>query len=139
MKGQYISLENIFFFAIGMSMVIMIYFAFSGISDSISSATLQELLEKEGENIRANIVKAFLAGNSTNSSVSVSFEIPRQLSECIYKLTSAGGNLYLTCVDGRGSKSLNLYGIETKIKNDVVYSSSGKINIFYNGGSILIS
>ncbi len=77
MKGQYITLENMFFFAVGIAMVIAIYAAFSSISDSMRSAALQEQLTKEGESIRAGIIKVFTAGNSTNSSISLFLEIPK--------------------------------------------------------------
>lgn len=139
MKGQYITLENMFFFAVGIAMVIAIYAAFSSISDSMRSAALQEQLTKEGESIRAGIIKVFTAGNSTNSSISLFLEIPKELSGCDYKIASEGGNLLASCTDGQAeSESLNLYGIETTIKNGAAYSSSGKITVFYSGGKILL-
>lgn len=140
MKGQYITLENMFFFAVGIAMVIAIYATFSSISDSVRSAALQEQLTKEGESVRAGIIKVFIAGNSTNSSISLFLEIPKELSGCGYKIASGGGNLLASCTDGQSeSESLNLYGIDTTVKNGAAHSSSGKIGIFYSGGKILLS
>lgn len=140
MKGQYITLENMFFFAVGIAMVIAVYAAFSGISDSMRSAVLQDQLAKEGESIRAGIIKVFVAGNSTNSAIVFSMEIPKELSGCSYKIEAGGGNLRISCAGGReDSESLNLYGIETRISNNALYSSSGKISISYSGGKILLS
>ncbi|MFZ3077859.1 MAG: hypothetical protein WA139_05355 [Candidatus Aenigmatarchaeota archaeon] len=140
MKGQYITLENMFFFAVGIAMVIAIYATFSSISDSVRSAALQEQLTKEGESVRAGITRVFIAGNSTNSSISLSLEIPKELSGCGYKITSVGGNLLAGCMDAQAeSESLNLYGIDTTVKNGAAYSSSGKVIIFYSGGKILLS
>ena len=140
MKGQYITLENMFFFAVGIAMVIAIYAVFSNISDSMRSAALQDQLEKEGENIRSGIVKTYTAGNSTNSTITLSMEIPKQLSGCNYKITADAKSLYMNCADESiNSNAINLYGIETRIKNGALYSSSGKIDIFYSGGNVLIS
>ncbi len=139
-KGQYITLENMFFFAVGIAMVIAIYTAFSSISDSMRSAALEDQLEKEGENIRSAMVKTFMAGNSTGSVIRFSLEIPKQLSGCSYKITADANSLYMSCIDeATSAKALNLYGIETTIKNGAAYSSSGKIDIFYSGGNIMIS
>lgn len=140
MKGQYLTLESMFFFAIGVAMVIATYAVFSGISDSMRSAALQEQLAKEGESIRAGIARVFMAGNTTNSTINLSLEIPRRLSGCEYKISSANDKLYVSCTDGQADGvSLNLYGIETRVKNDAAYSSSGGINILYSNGNILIS
>ncbi len=138
-KGQYITLENVFFFAIGIALVISVYAAFSGISQSISSAALQDQLWKEGGQIRSGVAKVFLAGNSTNSTVSLSMNVPLTLSGCTYKITVDGGNLVVSCAGVAASGALDLYGIETKVRNGAAYSSSGKINIMYSGGSILVS
>lgn len=138
-KGQYITLENVFFFAIGIALVISVYGVFSGISENLRTASLMDQLGKEGGNMRANIAKVFLAGNSTNSSISLSLDIPKMLSGCAYKITVDGGNLVIGCTESAASNALNLYGIETKVKNGAVFSSSGKMNIFYSGGNILIS
>lgn len=140
MKGQYITLENMFFFAVGVAMIIAIYAVFSSVSDSMSSATLQNQLTREGESIRAAAVKVFMAGNSTNSDIRFSMEIPNQLSGCDYKITAGENSLNIACLSGLAySKSLNLYGIETRIKNGAAYSSTGKIDIFYSNGKILLS
>lgn len=138
-KGQYITLENLFFFAVGVALVITVYAVFSGISENLRSAALQDQLGKEGESMRAGVVRAFLAGNSTSSSVSLSLEIPKTLSGCIYRIAITDGNLIISCMENQASSALNLYGIETNVKNGAAYSSSGKINIFYSGGSVMIS
>ncbi len=138
-KGQYITLENMLFFAIGIAMIVTIYAVFSNISDSIRSSALDEQLAKEGDSARAVIAKVFAAGNSTNSTIRFSLDIPERLSECEYKIVAKENMLRISCTDNPKTKTLNLYGIETKIENDAVYSSSGRINIFYSGGKILLS
>ncbi len=139
MKGQYITLENMLFFAIGVVMIITVYAVFSSISDSISSAVVQNQLAKEGENIRAAIVKSFTAGNLTNSTIKFSLGMPRELSGCVYKITATEGKLFLSCTGNTYSKSLYLYEIETKVKNGAAYSSYGKLDIFYSDGKVFIS
>lgn len=139
-KGQYITLENMFLFAVGVIMIIAIYAVFSGMADSLRAAALQNQLEKEGESIRAGIVKAFIAGNSTNSTVSIFMDIPIKLSGCAYKISANAGSLNMDCMDLDGIRpaALNLYGIETNIKNSAIYSSAGRLIILYSGGAILL-
>lgn len=138
-KGQYITLENMLFFAVGIFMIITVYTIFSGVSDSIRSAVVENQLAKEGESIRAGIVKVFVAGNSTNSTIRFSLDIPRRLSDCYYKITATENSLRIICADNTHPQTLNLYGIETRIKYDAVYSSSARVNINYAGGSILLN
>jgi hypothetical protein len=140
MKGQYLTLENVFFFAVGVALVIAVYAVFSAMSENMRSAVLQDQLAKEGEGIRASVAKVFAAGNSTNSTIRLSLSIPRQLSGCDYKITVGGGGIRLNCLNGQGSSgSLNLYGIDTTINIGAVYSNAEKINILYSNGKILLS
>ncbi len=139
MKGQYITLENVLFFAVGIFMIITVYAIFSGISDSIRSTVVDNQLAKEGENIRTSMMKVFIAGNSTNSTIRFSLDVPRQLSGCYYKIVIKENKLHVSCIDDTFPRILNLYGIETKIKDGVAYSSSAKINMYYADGSILLS
>ncbi len=140
MKGQYITLENVFFFAVGVALVIAVYTVFSTMSESMRSAVLQNQLVKEGESISASVAKVFAAGNSTNSTILFSLSIPRQLSGCDYKVTVSGGSIHLDCLDVQASSgSLNLYGIDATIKNGAVYSNAERISILYSNGKILIS
>lgn len=136
-KGQYLTLENLFFFSIGLALAMVVFFSFSGISDTVRTNSYEKQLLKSGEFIRENIVKVFSAANQTNSSISLTIEIPRELSGCIYKIT-ADTKLNLNCTTNNVGSSLNLYGINTKIKFDALYSSQNYIKINYENGKIII-
>jgi len=136
MKGQYLTIEHVFFFAMGVTMAIMVFVAFSGIADGVRTSSTQAQLEKVGNYIRANVVEAYTAGNSTGSNVTLSLDIPTTLSGSGYEIW-ANGNM-LTLVSGKASTNLNLYGIESTIRSKAVFSGAGKIKITYSGGIVYL-
>ncbi len=136
-KGQYLTLENIFFFSIGLAMALTVFFAFSGISDNVRTASYEKQLIKAGELIRENIVRVFSVGNSTNSSIALTIKIPRDVSGCIYKIT-ADAKLNLRCTTNNIDAKLSLYGIDAKIKFDTIYSSQEYVKISYENGKVIL-
>lgn len=136
-KGQYLTLENVLFFSIGLAMALTVFFAFSGISNNVRTTSYEAQLSKAGELIRENIVKVFSAGNRTNSSISITIQIPRDVSGCIYKITLAE-KLNLNCTTNNIGSSLNLYGIDVKIKFDTIYSSQEYVKISYGSGKVIL-
>lgn len=135
MKGQWLTIESIFFFAMGVSMCIIVFFTFLSMGDILKKDNMKSQLEKVGENIRTNIMKVFVSGNSTNSSIKLDIDVPREISGCVYQIEIKDG-LDIRCTDGLTGGTLNLYGIKTKIKNRVAYSSGEKISISYKNGEI---
>lgn len=134
MKGQYITVENVFFFGMGVAMCILVFIAYTSISDSVRAEIMKDQIERVGRIIQANIVSVYLAGNQTNSSVTMKLEIPAEISGCIYQITLATANpdmLKLNCTDNNIGTALNLYGIDTTIKNKVLFSSKGEVEIIY--------
>jgi len=134
-KGQYITLEHVFFFVIGVIMTILIYYSFSGIAENIRNENTKYQLLRIGESIRWDIVSVYTTGNLTNSSIVLKREIPRDVSDCIYRISVENG-LNLNCTETEVGVVLNLYDIEIFIETSEIYSSRGIINIIYEGGRI---
>ena len=134
-KGQYLTVESVFFFAMGVVMTVTIFFTFLGISDNLKKDNMKAQLEKVGEFVRSNIVSIFLVGNTTNSTINFEVKIPEQISGCIYQII-VDNNLEINCTDNGIGNVLNLYGIKTTIRNRVAYSSSGKLDLSYKDGMI---
>lgn len=137
LKGQYLTLENVLFFSIGLAMALTIYFAFIAISDTTKTSSYEKQLLKSGEFIRDNIVKVFSSASHSNSSISYTIKIPREVSDCIYKIT-IDKTLNLNCTTNDIGVTLSLYGINTKIKFGVLYSSQDYIKISYADGEIIL-
>jgi len=91
MKGQYLTVEYVIFFAIGIAMVIGIYLTFTNINTDLrqDAATMQ--LEKTNELIRDSIVNIYEAGNRTGADI-ITYElsIPPRLSGHTYVIKYDG-------------------------------------------------
>jgi hypothetical protein len=138
MKGQYLTVEYMLFFAIGIAMVIAVYFTFSGIGDNVKANTAKSQIARTGELIRTSIIKVFETANETNSTISYTVQIPTKISGCIYLITANGNFLNLNCSSPPFSASVSLYGINTKTEN-IIYSTSGRVNITSSGGGVVLS
>jgi hypothetical protein len=137
MKGQYLTIEYLLFFAIGVVMIIFVYYIFSGISQQYEKATTEYQLQMTGQMIMGSVIKVFEASNSTNSQVSYNLTIPTKLSNCIYSIRERDGLLILECTEIKGiGANLTLYNFNIKIKNNIIYSTDGLLEITAENGEI---
>lgn len=138
MKGQYLTVEYVFFFAIGVLMIIIVYFTFSGITENIRQNTAETQLYRIGENVRGFIINTFEVANSTNSTIYYNVSIPAKVSLCTYAIEFKE-NLNLNCTDNyKIGAVLNLYGINIVGRN-IKYSTEGNIQIINRNGAVEIS
>ena len=135
MKGQYLTLEYIIFFGIGLILIISVYYAFSDINTKYEKATTEYQLRMTGEMIIGNIIRLHEASNYTGTRIEYSLQIPERLSNCIYSVRITGNYLMLECLEGLPlGVDLTLYNFNIKIKNNILYSTEGNIHIAaYNG------
>ncbi len=132
MKGQFVTLEHVFFFVIGVVMTIVIYYAFSGIADSIEKIGVHYQLLRVAEALRWQLTSIYLAGNETGARIEVTAEIPVQVSGCVYGIKKG---LVVFCEEtGESVEAFVPFPLE--IKNEIIYSSSGRINITYEEGRL---
>ena len=133
MKGQYLSVEWVLFFAIGVAMVVLVYTTFSMISNTVRETSASIQLQQTGELIRGYIINTFEASNSSDSYIEYNLSLPSRLSNCIYAITVIDDKLNINCTDNYKIGSvLSLYGINTEISN-IIYSTNEKIEIVANG------
>jgi hypothetical protein len=129
MKGQYLTVEYVFFFAFGVILAISVFFLFSSMSDNLREDALTYQLEKAGEFVRGNIVKSFITANTTESTVFSNVSIPTELSKCLYVLDISDDNMIINCTDNyKIGTVLSLYGINVTDAG-LIYSSRGLIEI----------
>jgi len=95
MKGQYLAVEYLLFFAIGVLMIIVIYFTFSNIQRDLRDSNMQEQLTRVGELIKGTVIKIYESAATTNSTISYNLSIPSKLSGCIYSLNNDLGISYV--------------------------------------------
>lgn len=131
MKGQYLTIEYTLFFAIGVAMVVIVYFIFSGLATTIKDQSSIYEMQRVGESIRGSIVDVFVAANRTNSSINYKLNIPTTISGCAYTI-DVKQYLFLNCTQNTSiGASLSLYGINTTAQN-ILYSTRGFINILFD-------
>ena len=139
MKGQYLTVEYVIFFAIGIAMVIGIYLTFTNINTDLrqDAATMQ--LEKTNELIRDSIVNIYEAGNRTGADI-ITYElsIPPRLSGHTYVI-KYDGNLNVNSTENYKIGSvLNVYSININSPNNI-YSTKGEIIITYQDEQVWLS
>ncbi len=140
MKGQYLTIEYVLFFAIGIVMVLGVYLTFTGINADIRADSSMVQMQKTGELIRSSIVNVYETGKSTNSVINYKLSIPPRLS----------GHPYIIRYDV--NKNLNVNSTENYIIGDVltvynininspntIYSTNGVLNIRYEVDWIWLS
>jgi hypothetical protein len=128
MKGQYLTVEYIIFFIIGIMMVVAVYFIFSNINGIAEKNTVNSQLKAVGEMIRDASLNVLEASSSTGSEIYYNLSIPVKLSRCIYAIEAQKG-LALNCThDFSISSSLSLYNLNITTKN-TIYSTKGYVEI----------
>jgi len=127
MRGQYLTIEYVIFFAIGTALVVGSYFTFLNINKIFQKSILESQLQNTGEMMMGTIVNVFESSNLTNSTVFYNLSIPPRLSGCTYSI-SVGNSLKLDCIDQNASANVTLYGFNIIAKN-IIYSTKGLIEI----------
>ena len=136
MKGQYLTLEYVIFFAIGIVMIISVYYSFSDLKDKYEAATTEYQLRMTGELVMGNAIRLFLASNNTDSKIAYDLKIPSRLSDCIYSISLVNGFLRLECVDFPIRVDLTSYNFNINIKNNILYSTQENVHFIVKEGVI---
>ena len=128
MKGQYLTVEYIVFFIIGIGMIISVYFIFSNVNQITERNTIKSQLKAVGETIRGTIINLLETSSSTGSEIHYNLSIPPKLSRCIYAI-EAYNDLNLNCThDISIGAVLSLYNLNITSEN-IIYSTKGYVEI----------
>ncbi|MFH0929578.1 MAG: hypothetical protein V1818_04505 [Candidatus Aenigmatarchaeota archaeon] len=137
MKGQYLTLEYVIFFVIGLILIVSVYHIFSDLNLEYEKHTTEYQLRMTGHMIMGTVIRVFETSEHTNTKISYDLKIPERLSNCIYSVTLAGGRLRLDCVEGIDlGVDLTSYNFNIEIKNNIIYSSNGLIHVAAENGEI---
>jgi hypothetical protein len=137
MKAQYLTLEYLIFFVIGIVLIVSVYYSFSEINRKYELATTEYQLRMTGEMIIGNAIRVFETSNNTDTRVVYDLEIPTKLSNCVYSVRMLNGFLRLECIEGITSNvNLTSYNFNIKIKNNILYSTDGTIRMTAENGEI---
>jgi hypothetical protein len=138
MRGQYLTIEYVLFFAFGVAMTVAIFYAFSGIAGSIHDTSMNSQLERTGEALRDSAITVFESAAYTKSEITYNVSVPLKLSACTYAVLVSGRNLNLNCTDNyKLGAVLDLYGLPVQ-DTDVIYSSRGYIEIKASATSVVL-
>jgi hypothetical protein len=136
MRGQYLTLEYIIFFVIGLAMIVSVYYIFSDINQKYELATTEYQLMMTGHMIMGNVIRLFETSNYTGSKISYDLDIPTGLSNCIYSIRMGNNFLILECLDVPVEVDLTSYNFNIIIKNNILYSTEGAIHITVENGEV---
>lgn len=129
MKGQYLTVEYVIFFAIGLALIIGVFFSFGNVNSRLKEVAVQGQVDRTAEMIRSSIVNVYLASKNTESTISYDLAIPTKLSGSIYNIRELDNKLNVNSTDNYNiGKVLTLYGIPFS-QQDIIYSTNGKITI----------
>lgn len=135
MKGQYLTVEYIIFFLIGISLIISVYYIFSSVNEIAERNATESQLEAVGEMIRGTIINLLEASSSSESEIYYNLSIPVKLSKCIYSI-EVHNDLNLNCThDARIGVTLTLYNLNITAKN-IIYSTNGYLRINATNGKV---
>ena len=138
MKGQYLTVEYLIFFMLGVFMIVSVYFTFSNMNEIYRNSTIQSQLRMTGELISGAVINVYEASASTNSTVNYTLPIPAKLSGCIYEINILDNNLNLNCSNVENGIALTLYNFNTT-NRDIIYSTNGLINLYATNGTVELS
>ena len=128
MKGQYLTIEYVLFFIIGVVLVTSVYFIFSNVNSIAERSTVVSQLNSVGESIRGTIINIYQITSKTESDVMYNLSIPPKLASCIYVINTTD-KLNLNCThDSSIGVSLSLYNLNITTKN-IIYSTKGYVEI----------
>jgi hypothetical protein len=134
MKGQYLTIEYMIFFVIGISLVIAVYFLFTNLNSIAERNTMRSQLSAIGETIRGAAVDLNDVSTAAKSTISYNLSIPPKLSRCVYQIKYlASKEISLNCTDDqRIGAVLGLYNLNITMKN-IIYSTKGYVELIaYN-------
>ena len=84
-----------------------------------------------------NIIRIYETSNSTDTEINYNLSIPTKLSNCIYSIKVEDSFLILNCIEMEGIvANLTSYNFNIKIKNDIIYSTNGLLQITAEYGEI---
>lgn len=138
MKGQYLTLEYIIFFVIGVVMIVLVYYNFSDMNEKYELATTEYQLTMTGHLIMGNVISIYEASNYTDTKISHDLDIPTKLSNCIYSIRIINDFIRLECLDVPVEVDLTSYNFNIIIKNNILYSTDGTIHMTVEDGEVVL-
>ena len=138
MKAQYLPVQYLIFFTIGLVLIISVYVTFSNLNQQYEKTTTEYQLQMTGEMIMGSIIRVYETSNSTNTKVEYNLSIPTKLSNCIYsiKIDTANGFLKLDCIETPIAVNLTSYNFNIEIENNIIYSTNVLLQITAKDGRI---
>jgi hypothetical protein len=133
MRGQYLTVEYVIFFAIGVLMIISIYYIFSGLGQVFGENVIKIQLSMVGELLRGVAISTFEVSNFTNSTIFYNLTIPSRFSNCNYQIRIEDDQLELNCSDIPIGVTLGLYNFNITTKN-IIYSTKNVVEVLAKNG-----
>ena len=139
MRGQYLTLEYLIFFMIGVFLIISVYTSFSNLNNAYRDSILKNQLQMTGELISGAVINIHEVSNSTNSSINYTLSIPAKISSCIYSINATVNGLSINCTNiPKMGIAITSYNFNISNKN-IIYSTNGILKLFAKDGKVELS
>jgi hypothetical protein len=137
-KGQYLSVEQMVLFSLGIVITISIYFSFSAIVDNVRKTTRMDNLRKAGNSITSGISEVYtIVGSSGENAdvVNLTLDIPKKISGETYQIKTKNNKLLVVQDEDNATIDINMGDIPVEGE---LYPGTGKMKIFYDSSNKII-
>lgn len=136
MKGQYLTVEHLFYFAIGIAMVVLVYYTFSSMGETYNKSIIDIEAGKIGNLARNEIIGAFSATSMYGGTLEKDVAIPQKISGHSYRFYVSGNNLQLSIPEiGKDF----LFPLSNVTVSGVSSSESQSMHIYSSMNSVTIT
>jgi hypothetical protein len=131
MKGQYLTIEQMVLFTIGVAITIVVFYSFSSIQDHVQTQTIKDQALEVGNLILTGLTEAALSTNKN----SIKIIIPTEIAGGEYKIVIRDGNLLVGLMNGDRmelsleglNESFDMYGHVSSGKGKIVIERDGDL------------
>ena len=141
-KGQFITLEQLLYFGIGMTILIATIGGFRFVGNGVEVFSREDQFREVGELVLTNAQNAYIQGTNLNSTYELTFEVPKTITDTSYRMEFVDNKelLILSLSNLRDNQTLSLIGLnETTVFEGNSNSIRGSVRIKYNPNENIIS
>lgn len=133
-KGQYLTLEQLIIFAMGIVVLTTTAIAYNSARITTKTVTVQDQFTEVGELVLSNVVYAYTAGKKSHLDMEVLFDIPKELSSQAYLVNlTQNGIEVISFEDFDDNVTVSVGTINaTVVLNGTASSPNGRAKINYN-------
>lgn len=132
-KGQYLSMEQMMLFSLGVILTVSVYISFSSITETITDTVREDQLTEVGNLVRSGIEKAHTTSETGVDYVNISVEIPGRIGGDPYKIKIIENEILV--VQDKHTSTVDLGDMERVETTPGISSAAEQLYVVSEGGS----